>query len=174
MLDKIRRLFGDKKPSNIIVRRASENPFVFGWINGTLTQQSCPKGQIRDLFNMLVEGNGRTLTSSSNPSPRLKMLLGPQLFVKSIRYIFHNFHFLSGKAIRDSLFSQCGLPWHLLAQLSLPHTVWRLQWQPHQPRGHWHRRLCPSDQKPCQQNHRHGGRAVASQSQTGNSRRILG
>ena len=92
MLDKIRRLFGDKKPSNIIVRRASENPFVFGWINGTLTQQSCPKGQIRDLFNMLVEGNGRTLTSSSNPSPRLKMLLGPQLFVKSIRYIFNNFY----------------------------------------------------------------------------------
>ena len=85
MLDKIQRLYGDRKPTNIIVRQTSENPFVFGWMNDTLTQQSCPKGHIRDLFDRLVEGDASmSVDKSGKPSPRLKMLLGKKLSAKSV------------------------------------------------------------------------------------------
>ena len=90
MLDKVRRMFGDKKSSNIIVRKASENPFVFGWTNDSLTQQSCPRAEIRQLFGVLTAqpGNirlsGSAGASSNQASPRLKMILGPKVFVKSV------------------------------------------------------------------------------------------
>ena len=90
MLDKVRRMFGDKKSSNIIVRKASENPFVFGWTNDSLTQQSCPRAEIRQLLGVLTAqpGNirlsGSAGASSNQASPRLKMILGPKVFVKSV------------------------------------------------------------------------------------------
>ena len=89
MLDKVQRLYGDRKPTNIIVRRAKENPFVFGWTNDTLTQQSCPKGDILDLFNMLIDGNTKqNMGMTAKPSKRLKMLLGDKIFVKSVKMSF--------------------------------------------------------------------------------------
>ena len=56
MLDKVQRLYGDKKPSNIIVRRVRSNPYVFSWTNDTLLDnQNCPKDHIRRLFNHLID-----------------------------------------------------------------------------------------------------------------------
>jgi len=98
MLNKVQRLYGDRKPTNIIVRRASENPFVFGWINNTLTQQSCPQDEIQRLYNFLLlqdddDEDDQASTSNSGgggrlklgkPSAKLKTLLGTKIFAKSV------------------------------------------------------------------------------------------
>ena len=50
-MDKIGELYGDSKLSNIIVREVSNNPYIFGWTNDTLTQPNCPKDVIRYFTN---------------------------------------------------------------------------------------------------------------------------
>ena len=86
MLDKVQRLYGDRKPSNIIVRQVSANPYVFSWTNDTLTKQSCPKDHIRRLFNVLIDSSdsidGNQLYGS--PSPRLKKLLEGKVYIKNV------------------------------------------------------------------------------------------
>ena len=99
MLDKVRRLYGDRKPTHIIVRKTSENPFVFGWMNHTLTKQSCPKSEIRKLYELLVETDSSTDSQTDDaffaglgkaaqvgkPSTRLKMVMGKKMFAKGVR-----------------------------------------------------------------------------------------
>ena len=47
MLDKVQRLYGDRKPSNIIVRMVRSDPYIFSWTNDTLLDnQNCPKDHI--------------------------------------------------------------------------------------------------------------------------------
>jgi len=90
MLDKIRELYGDPTTkSNILVRKIGENPFVFSWTNDSLTQQSCPKSEIRSLFSKLVEGEDAAYKSKfGTPSSQLKTLLGSDILVKSVSMSF--------------------------------------------------------------------------------------
>ena len=90
MLDKIRELYGDPtSKSNILVRKIGENPFVFSWTNDSLTQQSCPKSEIRSLFSKLVEGEDAAYKSKfGTPSSQLKTLLGSDILVKSVSMSF--------------------------------------------------------------------------------------
>ena len=87
MLDKVQRLFGDRKPTNIIVREARDNPYVFGWTNDTLTDQSCPKGRIRDLFNVLIDGPNDG-ANKGKPSRQLRALLGDKVYAKEVRLTY--------------------------------------------------------------------------------------
>ena len=85
MLDKIRQLYGDSSPENILVRQIGENPWVFSWTNDSLTQQTCPKTDIRALFAQLVEGEDAAYKSMfGSASGRLKALLGDEIYVKSV------------------------------------------------------------------------------------------
>ena len=85
MLDKIRQLYGDSSPENILVRQIGENPWVFSWTNDSLTQQTCPKTDIRGLFAQLVEGEDAAYKSMfGSANARLKALLGDEIYVKSV------------------------------------------------------------------------------------------
>ena len=85
MLDKIRTLYGDSGPDNILVRQIGENPWVFSWTNDSLTQQTCPKTDIRGLFAKLVEGEDAAYKSMfGTASNRLKALLGDEIYIKSV------------------------------------------------------------------------------------------
>ena len=93
MLDKIRELYGDPisppGKSNILVRKIGENPYVFSWTNDSLTQQSCPKTEIRGLFSKLVEGEDAAYKSMfGTASSQLKTLLGTDILVKSVSMSF--------------------------------------------------------------------------------------
>lgn len=85
MLDKIRMLYNDASSDHILVRKITENPFVFSWTNESLTQQSCPKNEIRTLFSKLIEGNDAAFKSTfGTASQELKDLLGNEMYVKSV------------------------------------------------------------------------------------------
>lgn len=85
MLDKIRQLYGNSNSDNILVRNIGENPFVFSWTNDSLTQQTCPKTEIRSLFAKLVEGEDAAYKSMfGTASSQLKALLGDEIFIKSV------------------------------------------------------------------------------------------
>ncbi len=85
MLDNIRQLYGDSKTDHILVRNVGENPYVFAWTNDSLTQQTCPKSEIRKLFSYLVEGEDTAYKSKyGNASPALKELLGDSIYTKSV------------------------------------------------------------------------------------------
>merc|ERR1719270_578519 len=91
MLDKIRELYGDSSAtkSNILVRKLGENPYVFSWTNDSLTEQSCPKTEIRGLFSKLCEGEDAAYKSKfCSPSSQLKTLLGSDILVKSVSMSF--------------------------------------------------------------------------------------
>ena len=91
MLDKIRELYGDSSAtkSNILVRKLGENPYVFSWTNDSLTEQSCPKTEIRGLFSKLCEGEDAAYKSKfCSPSSQLKSLLGSDILVKSVSMSF--------------------------------------------------------------------------------------
>ena len=98
MLDKIRELYGDPTTkSNILVRKIGENPFVFSWTNDSLTQQSCPKSEIRSLFSKLVEGEDAAYKSKfGTPSSQLKTLLGSDILVKSVSMSFLKVNWIQG------------------------------------------------------------------------------
>jgi hypothetical protein len=85
MLDNIRALYGDNGTDNILVKHIGENPFVFTWTNDSLTQQSCPKSEIRGLFSALVEGEDAAYKSTyGSASSELKNLLGDDFYSKSV------------------------------------------------------------------------------------------
>ena len=92
MLDKVQRLYGDKKPSNIIVRSVRSNPYVFSWTNDTLLDnQNCPKDQIRSLFNQLIDDQDKMNEYQrwGRPSPRLNSLLGGKAYIKNVTISYH-------------------------------------------------------------------------------------
>ena len=92
LLDKVQRLYGDKKPNNIIVRTVQSNPYVFGWTNNSLLDnQNCPKEQIRDLFNQLISERDQTKSYQrwGNPSQRLSSLLEGKAYVKNVTMTYH-------------------------------------------------------------------------------------
>ncbi len=85
MLDKIRQLYGDSKTDHILVRNIGENPYVFAWTNDSLTQQTCPKSEIRKLFSYLVDGEDTAYKSKyGSASQELKDLLGDSIYTKSV------------------------------------------------------------------------------------------
>ena len=85
MLDKIRELYDDLNTEQILVRNIGETPFVFSWTNDSLTQQSCPQAEIRELFSKLVEGPDAAYKSKfGTASNQLKALLGDEIQIKSV------------------------------------------------------------------------------------------
>ena len=93
MLDKVQRLYGDRKPNNIIVRSVRSNPYVFSWTNDTLLDnQNCPKENIRGLFNQLMDEQDQASVDRrwGRPSPRLNSLLdGKGVYVKNVTMSYH-------------------------------------------------------------------------------------
>ncbi len=78
-LDKIRKFYGDRDASNVLVKRASDGqrPFVFAWTNSSLIRQECPKREIDALFERLV-------TATGNPSDGLRRALGSNVLIKGV------------------------------------------------------------------------------------------
>ena len=73
-LNKIPRLYGDFNSESILVRKIGESPFLFTWTNDSLTQQNCPKTEIRGLFSELIEGQDAAYkTSYGSASSDLKV-----------------------------------------------------------------------------------------------------
>ena len=93
MLDKVQRLYGDRKPSNIIVRMVRSDPYIFSWTNDTLLDnQNCPKDHIRALFNQLIDDRDRVNVHQrwGRPSPRLNSLLeGKNVYLKNVTMTYH-------------------------------------------------------------------------------------
>lgn len=92
MLDRLQRFYGDRQQT-IVVRKVATNPYVFGWANDTLSQQNCPKEEIRKLFNALVEHTGDGASSknslSGRPSRMLTSILGDKVLVSSVSMSYH-------------------------------------------------------------------------------------
>ena len=92
MLDKVQRLYGDRKPNNVIVRKVHSNPYIFGWTNNSLLDiQNCPKEHIRGLFNQLIDERDKANVHQrwGRPSPRLNSLLEGKAYVKNVTMTYH-------------------------------------------------------------------------------------
>ena len=87
-LNKIRTLYRDHNWEQILVRKITENPFVFTWTNDSLTQQNCPKSDIRRLFANLIEGEDAAYkTTYGTASSELKSLLGMYIYFTNVSSI---------------------------------------------------------------------------------------
>ena len=78
-MDTIRRFHRDPNPDNIVVRRASENPFSFAWTNSSLVQHQCRKDDIVQLYESMTTGGGET------PSAELRAFFGEEVVLQSVK-----------------------------------------------------------------------------------------